>query len=57
MDNKWVVFDSYSGDMFFHESESLAQKDFDEAVSVIEDVNEHGCHVYMFEVKKVVSIY
>jgi hypothetical protein len=57
MDRKYVVFDSYTGDMFFHESETLAQKDFDEAVSIIEDVEEHGYHVYIFEVKKKVSVY
>jgi len=51
MSEKWMVYDTASGDIVFHDSEEKAQKDYDYAVSMIEE-GDRPYKVYLFEVKK-----
>jgi hypothetical protein len=53
MDEKWMVYDTSSGDIVFHGTEEKAMEDYDNAVkSIVEDelLGEHK--VYIFKVAK-----
>jgi hypothetical protein len=53
VEKKWMVFDTASRDMVFHDTLEKAQKDYDEAISGIVDNDEAGEEtVYLFEVKQ-----
>jgi hypothetical protein len=49
---KWMVYDTASEDMVFHDDEEKALKDYEEAISGIENDGVPGEQtVYLFEVK------
>jgi hypothetical protein len=53
MDKQWMVYDTASGDIVFHNSEEEAQKDYDNAIKGIEEDELLGVHgVYIFKVAK-----
>lgn len=52
MSKKFMVYDTATRDMLFHDSEEKAQKDYDEATRMILEGDESGHTVYLFEVKK-----
>ncbi|RKJ74844.1 hypothetical protein D7X33_19120 [Butyricicoccus sp. 1XD8-22] len=50
---KWMVWDTASDDKIFHDTEEQARKDYNEAISMIENDDETGeFTVYLFEVKE-----
>lgn len=57
MDKKWMVYDTASGDILFHDTKEKAQKDYDDASKDLESEGLVGEHkVYMFRVEKVQTI-
>ncbi|MGJ9460302.1 hypothetical protein [Oceanobacillus sp. CF4.6] len=57
MSKNWMVYDSDSGDMIFHDTKEGAQKDYNEAIAGIEDAESNGEYkVYMFELRKETTI-
>lgn len=50
---KWMVWDTASDDKVFHETEEKARKDYNEAISMIENEGLEGeFSVYLFELKE-----
>ena len=50
---KWMVWDTYSGDKIFHKSEQSARNDYKEAISMINEESSIGeFSVYLFELKE-----
>ena len=50
---KWMVWDTATGDKVFHDTEDKARKDYNEAISMIEDEGLEGeFTVYLFELQK-----
>lgn len=57
MDEKWMVYDTDSGDIIFHDTKEKAEKDYDDASKGLESGELPGEHkVYMFRVEKVQMI-
>ena len=56
MNEKWMVYDTASGDIVFHDTEEKAKKDHDNAVKDLDGdlVGEHK--VYIFRVEKITTI-
>ena len=51
--NKWMVWDTASGDKVFHGAEEKALKDYTEAITMIQDEGLAGeFTVYLFELKE-----
>lgn len=49
--NKWMVWDTASGDKVFHDTEEKALQDYSEAITMIQDGELAGT-VYLFELKE-----
>lgn len=57
MSENWVVYDTASGDIAFHDTQEKAQKDYDSATKDLSDPELLGEHkVYMFRVEKIQTI-
>jgi hypothetical protein len=52
MANLFCVYDTFTGDLVFHNSEDEALEDFNCVVDIFESVEAKGHEVYIYEVKK-----
>lgn len=50
--NKWAVYDTFTEEITFRDTEEDAQRVFEETVAELEFCEEDGHRAYIFEVKK-----
>lgn len=52
MSNKYCIYDTFSNDVVFHDTEEQAYEDFQTVVEIIESLEAKGHEVYLYEIKK-----